>query len=189
MPDDAIFVSDTGHSGQWTGGMVDLTKPDQTFIRCGGSLGWGFPAGLGAKLAAPERPVVVWTGDGGFWYHIGELETAARWGINTVVVVNNNSALNQSLTYVFSSLYGQTPEEMADTGRELGTSGDLWRFSDTNFAEVARSMGANGIRVTDPGDIADAIDQAVASNRPTVVDVVTSAGYTFKDVTSPLVAG
>jgi acetolactate synthase-1/2/3 large subunit len=173
MPDDAIFVSDTGHSGQWTGGMVDLTRPDQSFIRCGGSLGWGFPAGLGAKLAAPDRPVVVWTGDGGFWYHIGELETAARWGINTVVVVNNNSALNQSLTYVFSGLYGQTPEEMADSGRELGTSGDLWRFSDTNFAEVARSMGANGIRVTDPNDIADAIDQAVASNRPTVVDVVT----------------
>jgi len=174
LPSDAILVSDTGHSGQWTGGMIDLNHADQSFIRCGGSLGWGFPAGLGAKLAAPDRPVVVWTGDGGFWYHLGELETAVRWGINTVVVVNNNAALNQSLTYVYAGLYGQTPDELVQAaGTRAGGPGDLWRFSDLDFAAIARSMGANGIRVTKPGDLPGAIDQAIASNRPTVVDVVT----------------
>jgi acetolactate synthase-1/2/3 large subunit len=174
LPSDAILVSDTGHSGQWTGGMIDLNHADQGFIRCGGSLGWGFPAGLGAKLAAPERPVVVWTGDGGFWYHIGELETAVRWGINTVVVVNNNAALNQSLTYVYAGLYGQSAGDLVEAaGQEAGGPGDLWRFTETDFAAVARSMGANGIRVTDPNDLPMAIEQAIASNRPTVVDVVT----------------
>lgn len=172
MPDDTILVSDTGHSGQWTGGMIDLTKPDQSFIRCGGSLGWGFPAGLGAKAAAQDRPVIVWTGDGGFWYHIGELETAVRWGINTVVVVINNSALNQSLTYVYAQLYGQTPDEMMQSSENHGPSGHMWRFSDVNFAAIAEAMGAKGIRVTKPSDLTGAIEQAVAINRPTVVDVV-----------------
>ena len=95
LPPDALVVSDTGHSGIWTGTMIELTSPQQSYIRCAGSLGWGFPASLGAKCAAPDRPVVAFVGDGGFWYHIAELETALRYGINTVTVVNNNHSLNQ----------------------------------------------------------------------------------------------
>src|SRR5437588_8063943 len=63
VPDDAIVVVDTGHAGMWMGGMFDLTKPNQGYIRSAGHLGWAFSAGLGAKCAAPERPVVVFTGD------------------------------------------------------------------------------------------------------------------------------
>ena len=84
-----------GHSGMWMGGMYDLRSPRQSYIRSAGHLGWAFPAGLGAKCAAPERPVFVFTGDAGFWYHLGEIETAARCGINTVTLVNNNSSGNQ----------------------------------------------------------------------------------------------
>ena len=85
MPDNCILVSDTGHSGMGTGGMIDLNNPGQQYIRAAGSLGWGLPAALGAKLAAPERPVVLFSGDGGFWYHLSELETAARWNIPVVI--------------------------------------------------------------------------------------------------------
>src|SRR5205814_5945806 len=82
--------------GHVDGRHVDLTSPTQNYIRSAGHLGWAFPAGLGAKCAAPERPVVVFTGDAGFWYHIAEIETAVRWRINTVTVVNNNGGGNQS---------------------------------------------------------------------------------------------
>jgi len=58
-------------------------------------LGWAFPASLGVKCALPNRPVLCFTGNGGFYYHISELETAARFGINIVVLVNNNHSLGQ----------------------------------------------------------------------------------------------
>src|SRR5499433_847120 len=73
VPDDAIVVVDTGHAGMWMGGMFDLTSPRQSYMRSAGHLGWAFPAGLGAKCACPERPVITFTGDAGLWYHIAEI--------------------------------------------------------------------------------------------------------------------
>src|SRR5207248_1296238 len=87
LPSDGTVVSDTGHSGMWTGQMLRL-KQGQRFLRCAGSLGWGFPGTLGAKAALPDKPVVCFTGDGGFYYHLAELETAVRYGINAVILVN-----------------------------------------------------------------------------------------------------
>ena len=84
VPDDAIVVVDTGHAGMWMGGMFDLKSARQDYLRSAGHLGWAFPAGLGAKCACPDRPVVTFTGDAGFWYHIAEIETAVRWSINAV---------------------------------------------------------------------------------------------------------
>src|SRR6266700_249259 len=95
VPGNAAVVVDTGHAGVWMGGYFDVTA-GQRYIRSCGHLGWAFPAGLGVKAALPGRPVVVFTGDAGMWYHIGELETAVRWGLNTVTVVNNNSGGNQT---------------------------------------------------------------------------------------------
>ncbi len=69
LPDDAIVVVDTGHSGMWTGQMLKLRGPRQTYLRAAGSLGWSFPASLGVKCAQPNRPVICFTGDGGFYYH------------------------------------------------------------------------------------------------------------------------
>jgi len=83
LPADGVVVSDTGHAGMWTGQMIDITRPGQRYIRCEGSLGWGLPGAMGVKCALPGRPVVCFTGDGGAYYHLQELETAARHGINT----------------------------------------------------------------------------------------------------------
>jgi len=162
-PDDAIVMVDTGHAGMWMGGLFDLASPKQSYIRSAGHLGWAFPAGLGAKCAAPERPVIVFTGDAGFWYHIAEIETAVRWKMNTVTVVNNNSGGNQSKRG-FDRAYGG---EQTEQGREL------WTFNQTNFARIAEEMGAIGIRVEKPGDIAPAIERACKAGRPVVIDVVT----------------
>ena len=162
LASDTILVSDTGHSGIWTGTMIDFSHPHQMFIRCSGSLGWGLPAAMGAKCAYPDRPVLCFTGDGGIWYHIAELETAVRCGINTVTVINNNHSLNQEKKGVESIYGGQT------TG-----SDELWLFPDTNFAQIAESMGALGLTVHKPSELSGALDQAFASGRPAVVDVKT----------------
>ena len=162
LPSDAILVSDTGHSGIWTGTMIDFKHPDQSFIRCSGSLGWGVPAAMGAKCAQPDRPVLCFTGDGGIWYHMTELDTAMKCGINAVIVVNNNHSLNQEQGGV-ESVYG---------GRTSG-SDELWLFPDADFAKMAESMGCFGITVNKPSELAGALDQAFASSQPAVVDVKT----------------
>jgi len=142
LPADAVLVSDTGHAGIWTGMMIDLNHAGQRYMRCAGSLGWGFPAALGAKCAVPDRPVLCFTGDGGFCYHMAELETAARFGINSVTVVNNNHSLNQEQR-LFDSAYG---------GQQRGKAHEMWVFEETNFAAVAEAMGCLGIRVEQPDD-------------------------------------
>jgi acetolactate synthase-1/2/3 large subunit len=163
VPDNGIVVVDTGHAGMWMGGMYDLTSPRQSYMRSAGHLGWAFPAGLGAKCACPERPVITFTGDAGFWYHIAEVETAARWRINAVTVVNNNAGGNQSKRG-FDRVYGGTQTEQAR---------EMWTFSKVNFARIAEDMGALGIRVEKPGELGPAIAQALKAERPVVIDVVT----------------
>jgi acetolactate synthase I/II/III large subunit len=163
VPDDAIVVVDTGHAGMWMGGMFDLTSPKQSYIRSAGHLGWAFPAGLGAKCGCPDRPVVTFTGDAGFWYHIAEVETAARWGINAVTVVNNNGGGNQSKRG-FDRVYG---------GKQTDKARELWTFSKMNFARLAEDMGAVGIRVEQASAFPAALAQALSANRPVVIDVVT----------------
>ncbi len=163
VPDNAIVVVDTGHAGMWMGGMYDLKSPTQSYMRSAGHLGWAFPAGLGAKCGAPERPVVTFTGDAGFWYHIGEIETAVRWKINAVTVVNNNGGGNQSKRG-FDRVYG---------GQQTEQARELWTFRKTNFARIAEELGALGIRVENASAFPAALAQGLAANRPVVIDVVT----------------
>jgi acetolactate synthase-1/2/3 large subunit len=163
VPDNGIVVVDTGHGGMWMGGFYDLTSAAQSYMRSAGHLGWAFPAGLGAKCACPDRPVITFTGDAGLWYHIAEIETAARWRINAVTVVNNNSSGNQSKRG-FDRVYGGTQTEQAR---------EMWTFSKVNFARIAEDMGAVGMRVEKPGDLGPAIQQALKANRPVIIDVVT----------------
>lgn len=163
MPQNALVIADTGHGGMWMGGMYDLTNMNQSYIRSAGHLGWAFCAGLGAKCACPDRPVVVFTGDAGLWYHIGEIETAVRNRIRTVTVVNNNSSGNQSKRG-FDQAYG---------GRQTETAHRLWTFNEVNFARLAEDMGAIGIRVEDPQELETALRQSFDADRPVVLDVVT----------------
>jgi acetolactate synthase I/II/III large subunit len=164
LPDDAILLSDTGHSGIWTGSLIDM-RPGQTFLRCAGTLGWALPATLGAKCAAPDRPVVGFTGDGGLYYHLAELETAARNNINAVIVVNNNRSLSQDMK-IFQASWGGA-DKITDAGDKM------WKFDSVNLADVAASMGCASYRVESPDEIGSAIKSALAAGRPALVDVVT----------------
>ena len=161
LPSNAVVVSDTGHSGIWTGTMIDLNKPGQRYIRCAGSLGWAFPASLGVKCALPDTPVLCFTGDGGFYYHLAELETAVRFGINAVIVVNDNRSLNQEIR-LFDAAYG---------GKQRGKAREMWVFEDINLAKVAEAMGCFSARVEQPSELKGALERAFAANKPAVVDV------------------
>ena len=163
IPTDTILVSDTGHSGIWTGAIMDLKNENQSYIRCAGSLGWALPASIGAKCAAPERPVICFTGDGGAWYHLTELETAVRNNINTIWIINNNSSLNQE-RHLNEEIFG---------GPKPG-SDQLWKFNQGNFAEIAKLMGCTGIEVNKPSEIALAVEKAIESGKPSVIDVKTN---------------
>jgi acetolactate synthase-1/2/3 large subunit len=162
FPADGILVSDTGFAGIWTGAMVNFTDPGQSYIRAAGSLGWAFPAAIGAKCGAPERPVVCFIGDGGFYYHLTELETASRCGINVVTVINNNQYLRQCVDGI-NQAYGDRP----------GNRDEQCKFSKTDFAKIAEDMGCVGIRVENPEEIAGAFKRALSLKKPVVVDVVT----------------
>jgi len=153
LPADATLVVDTFHAAMWTAQMIRM-KLGQNYLRCGGSLGWGLPATLGTKAALPDRPVIGFVGDAGFYYHIGELETAARYKLNAVLVVNTN--------------YSGGVMERVSYERSV------------NFSKVAESLGCFGIRVEKPADIRGALEKALASGRPAVVDVVTDSGVQAK---------
>ena len=165
LPPDGILVADTGYSAIWTGCMVDLTHGGQSYIRAAGSLGWGFPASLGAKCAAPDRPVMCFIGDGGFWYHLSELETAVRCGIKTITVINNNNSFGQVAVGI-KKAYGDTP----------GNREEMYAFREVNFARIAEELGCLGIRVEHPDEISKALKTALSSDLPVVVDVLTDKG-------------
>lgn len=163
LPKDAVLVSDTGFSAMWTAALVDLNFSTQRYIRAaGGSLGWAYPAALGAKCAVGDRPVVCFTGDGALWYHIAEMETAVRHNIATVTVLNNNGGFGQCLKGIRAA-YGDEP----------GRKQDLYEFAPVNLSNVAREMGCNAIRVENPADIGLAIQKALQSGKPSVVEVMT----------------
>ena len=159
LPSDAVLVADTGYASQWSGQFLKLTSADQMYLRAVGSLGWAFPASLGAQSACPDRPVVCLTGDGGFLYHLPELETARRWNLKTITVVNNNGCLAQGLKNL----------RIAQIGGERMK--DCYQFIQQDLAGIAESFGCTGLRVERAADLRDALDQALKCDGPVVVDV------------------
>jgi acetolactate synthase I/II/III large subunit len=155
LPEGALVVVDTGHSAGWTARHLYLDLRGQGLIRAAGSLGWSFPASLGAKCSNRDRPVVCFTGDGGFYYHLAEMETAVRYGINTVTVVNNNHSFNQE-RFLWN-------DEVALEKN--------WKFGRVDFAPVAEAFGLKAYRVERPSEFAGAFKDALAAGRPTLIEV------------------
>ena len=120
--------------------------------------------------------MIGFCGDGGFYYHLAELETAARFGINAIMLVNNNYALNQE-KHLFDDAY---------KGQQRGRAQEMWHFShQVSFAKVAEAMGCVGIRVERPEDIRPALDKALAAESPVVVEVVSDVDAMSKRAWRP----
>lgn len=144
----------------------------RTYMDAGafGCLGVGVPFAVAAALAYPDRQVISVNGDGAYGINAMEIDTAVRHGAKAVFIVSNNAAWNIE-RYDQEANYG---------GRVIGTT---LRHSD--YAAMARALGAHGERVEDPADLKDAISRALA-NAPAVVDVVTSQGVVSSDATKGL---
>lgn len=122
-----------------------------------GAMGFAFPAALGAKLAQPERPAVALVGDGDFGMVLQDLETAVRYNIPVTVIVFNNQS------------YGalKLMQHHGFARRYIGVD-----FQNPDFAQLAMLFGAQGRRVEEPGDLRPAMEAALRSDRPTVLDVM-----------------
>jgi acetolactate synthase-1/2/3 large subunit len=158
IADDAVVVADTGYATAWAGALADVRVAGRHFLRADGSLGWAFPASLGAQLARPDKQVICVTGDGGFGYHIGDLETALRLDLPVIVVILNNQTLAFE-AHVQTLLYGHLVAEVDD-------------FRDIDYGQIARAFGAQGFRVTNVTEFRAALAQGLERRGPTVIDAV-----------------
>jgi len=157
LPENALLFVDTGHSGDWAAKNIYLEHPEQRLFRAAGSLGWSYPASLGGKCARPDQPVVCFNGDGAFFYHLSEMETAKRHRINTLTIVNNNSAFNQEIP-----AWGGNP-----------AYDHHWSFAPVNFKAVAEGFGVDAFRVEDPAELEATLREALTIDAPVVVEVIT----------------
>jgi acetolactate synthase-1/2/3 large subunit len=137
------------------------------------AMSFALPTALVAGMEMPERDVVALAGDGAFLMTSGDLPTAAEYGANILMLVMNNGAWGQTFMQQ-QSIYGHT----------FGTT-----FASPDFAAMARACGAAGIRVSDPGDVADALRDGLAATRerPALVELmVADSPYpSLRDVAAP----
>lgn len=157
IPKDAVIAVGAGTHTQYAN-HVPIRRPDQYLIAAGtGSMCYGFAAGLGAKLAQPERQVVVLIGDGDFGMMTQELETSLREKIPVTVVVFNDFGYG-ALRLFQKTYYG---------GRYIGSD-----YMNPDFAKLAEAYGARGERIEKPRELRPALERALASNVTTVLDVL-----------------
>ncbi|MCB1495019.1 MAG: thiamine pyrophosphate-binding protein [Bauldia sp.] len=159
MPRDTIAIVDSGAHRAFAVHYWDSYGPRQ-FITASalGPMGWGIGAGIGAKAARPDSPVVVFTGDGCMQMHGIEVQSAARFGLPVIYVVSNNQALGN--VWLRMRKLGAVPMELTET-------------VDHDWAGFARSLGAEGATVREAGELVPALEKALASNRTVVIDVKT----------------
>jgi acetolactate synthase-1/2/3 large subunit len=156
---DAIIVTEVGQHQMWASQYFKFKEP-RTFITSGGlgTMGYGFPAALGAKIGKPEKVVFDIAGDGSFQMNCQELATAVQHNIPVIIAVINNCYLGmvrQWQELFFEQRYSCTYME-----------------GSVDFVKLAEAYGALGLRAEKPEDVRPVIDEALASERPTVIDFV-----------------
>ncbi|HEX5848814.1 MAG TPA: thiamine pyrophosphate-binding protein [Rubrobacter sp.] len=155
LPGERTVCTDSGHFLGYP--AMYLKVPDQrgfVFPNAFQSVGLGLASGIGAAIARPERLSVVAVGDGGALMALGELETAARYKLPMLIVVYNDAA------------YGAEVHHFGPMGRPVG----LARFPETDFAALARAVGAEGITVRKEDDLSPVRDWLEARDRPLLID-------------------
>ena len=157
VPDDGIVVQGMNQMGYYSRNFLPVYE-SRTYLTAShhGTLGHAFPVGVGAKIARPDRAVVVLSGDGGFLYNSQELATAVQYGINIVVIVFNDNA--------YGNVLRAQMEEF--DGRVLGT-----KLRNPDFVALARSYGARGVRADGAAQLEAALTEALATDAPTLVEV------------------
>jgi len=163
VADDTVFLVDGGNIGQWAHLALGDRYPAH-WITCGASavVGWGLPGGIAARLAYPNRPILLLSGDGSIGFTLGELETSVKHSAPFVVLVADDQAWGIVVS-------GQR--------KESGAGGVLAsRMSEVRYAQIADACGAIGVRADDPLRLDAALKQAFAANRTTLIHAPIAIG-------------
>ena len=157
LPDEAIFVSEMTQVGYWTNFAFPVYEP-RTYITPGyqGTLGYGFPTALGAKVAHPDRPVVSINGDGGFGFCLNELSTMVRHGIAAIAIVFTDDA--------FGNVRRIQQEQFG--GRTIASD-----LLNPDFLNLADAFGVSARRAESPDALRTAVEESVRANEPTLIAV------------------
>ncbi len=183
LPRDVIITTDVGWNKNGVGQQFDIFTPGSILTPGGyATMGFGAPAAIGAKLACPDRVVVSLVGDGGFGQNPAMLATAVESNVAVIWVVMNNCAFG-TIAGLQLAHYGTT------TGTLFMKDGAPFQ---ADFAAIARAYGAEGVRVNSAAEFKPALEAAIASNRPYVIDVAmqnapveTAGHWNIMDIYSP----
>ena len=157
LPEDAIITNGAGNYAAFLHRYLRARAFPGHLAPTSGSMGYGFPAAISAKLEHPDRPVICFAGDGCFQMTLNEMSTARQYGANVVVIVCNNGQ------------YGtiRMHQEKTYPGRVSGT-----QMFNPDYAALAQAYGAHGERVERTEDFADAYARAMAAGLPAVIELV-----------------
>jgi acetolactate synthase-1/2/3 large subunit len=161
-PDD-LLVLDGGNNRMWCAKHFRSKKAGQVIAPGGAAgVGWSVPASLAAQMISPDKRVVCVCGDGGMMMMLYCLEMAKEYELPLTYVVMNNSSLGNVKDF-------QSPE------RRIATE-----YSEPDFAAIGRAIGCKGLKIREPRDLGPALEAAIQSERPAVIDVTTSKEAHFK---------
>ena len=173
--DEAIITTDVGQHQMFVTQYVDITEKKQLVTSGGlGTMGYGFPAAIGAKLGNPDKPVIAISGDGGMQMNIQEFATAVLEELPLVLCVFNNEYLGmvrQWQKLFYGKRYGMTNLRSGALFRR--TNGEEMPEYTPDFVKLAESYGAKGIRVTKKEEIAPAFEAAKKNTKvPTLIEFI-----------------
>jgi acetolactate synthase-1/2/3 large subunit len=157
MPDDAIVIDESTQVGYWSRAGMPVYEP-RTYLTSGyqGTLGWGYPTALGAKVGNPDRAVISFNGDGGFQYNVQELATAVQHNIAVPCVVFDDGAFGNVL---------RTQRESFG-GRVIASE-----LKNPSFAKLAEVYGMPGVRAETPQALTGALKEALTHKGPVMIEV------------------
>jgi acetolactate synthase I/II/III large subunit len=166
LPDDAILTTDAGNFAGWAARGYRFRRPGTFLGPTSGAMGYGLPAAIAASLVHRDRPVVALVGDGGLAMTMAELETAVRIGARPIVVCFDNEC------YGTIRMHQERRPNAEPIGTDLGP---------VDFAAIARACGARGVKVDTDDAFEPALRQALASDRPTVIQLTLDRGWVSVD--------
>ena len=157
--EDTIIVTDVGQHQMWSAQFYQFAKP-RTFLTSGGlgTMGYGLPAAIGAKIGQPKKRVVLITGDGSIMMNCQEFATAADYGVDVKVVVMDNHVLGM-VTQWQRMFYGERYSQSKLNGK-------------TDFVKLAEAMGVTGYRVSEPEELEKTLQMAFVADGPALIDVL-----------------
>ncbi|HEY6332195.1 MAG TPA: biosynthetic-type acetolactate synthase large subunit [Blastocatellia bacterium] len=169
---DAIVTTDVGQHQMWLAQFYPFKQPRQSITSGGlGTMGFGFPAALGAQLAFPDRQVVAFVGDGGFQMTAQELATAVQYKTNTKIIIMNNNFLGMVRQW----------QELFYKGQYSAVSME----GSPDFVKLAEAYGATGVRITTPQDLRSGLKTSLETPGVVVIDVVVEEEENVYPIVAP----